>query len=260
LPVPIRIEQQEDLHVPGQGRTPIVPLVRLLQTQHPELADPDVAIAEQRVLVDGRVVDNPRARVPRTSSIRVIAPHRLRGATKLASGLDALAAAVGPVVAVDVGAAAGGFTTTLLARGAIRVYAVDAGFGQLSGSLRIDPRVVGLERTNLAALDDALVPEPVELVTMDLSYLAVATAVPSLGQLRLAPGARLLALVKPTFELRAATVVTEALEVRASIRLAARGIDAAGWTPIACTLPSPMGAGGAIESFVLATWRGTEVP
>ena len=72
-------------------------------------------------------------------------------------------------VALDLGAAAGGFTTVLLELGAVRVYAVDAGHGQLLGSLRADPRVVNLEGTNLGELTPGLVPEPVDLVSVDLS-------------------------------------------------------------------------------------------
>src|SRR5262245_23079822 len=109
---------------------------------------------------------------------RKLRPVALRGEAKLRHGLRAMAVPVEGRVALDVGAAAGGFTRVLLEAGAVRVYAVDAGHGQLLGSLRQDPRVVALERTNLGALTLELVPDVVEVVTMDLSYLPVARAAP----------------------------------------------------------------------------------
>lgn len=239
----------------GKRRAAFVSLTRLLQQQHPELADPTEAIISRRVLVDGRVVDNPRAQVRRSSSVRLLAPGRRRGQAKLTNALDAFALPVTAVVAVDIGTAAGGFTTTLLERGAARVYAVDVGFGQLAGSLRADQRVVTLERTNIAALDDRLVPDAVGLVTIDLSYLSVADAVRFLGGLHFAPQAQLVALVKPTFELKAPHLVLDDQGVRNAVRRAVEGIEAAGWRPTACTIPKVTGAGGAIEAFVLAQRR-----
>lgn len=248
---PIRIEQQEE-PVSKAPRPPFVPLIALLARQYPDLADPAQLIADRRVLVDGRLVDNPRASVRRSAGIRVRPPSALRGQSKLAAGLDAFAVHVTGAVAVDVGAAAGGFTTELLERGARRVYAIDAGFGQLVGRLRCDPRVVNLERTNAASLSVALVPESVGVVTMDLSYLAVAGAVGFLGALRFEASAILVALVKPTFELRAGTLITDPVSVRAAIAEAVAAIESAGWRPESCTIPVVTGAGGAVESFVLA--------
>ena len=138
--------------MPGAHRAPIVMLTRLLAEQRPELTDPITAIADRRVVVDGRTVANPRARVPRSAAIRVLPPHRLRGEAKLAAALAALDLDVTDAIALDVGAAAGGFTSALLAHGVAFVYAVDVGFGQLAGRLRADPRVVNLERTNVADL------------------------------------------------------------------------------------------------------------
>jgi 23S rRNA (cytidine1920-2'-O)/16S rRNA (cytidine1409-2'-O)-methyltransferase len=98
------------------------------------------------------------------------------------------AACRGPgAVALDLGAAAGGFTQALL--DAARVYAVDAGSGQLRGWLRAGPRVTSLERANLAQLNRRLIGEPVDLMTMDLSYLAVADAIGQVGRRLRAPAA-----------------------------------------------------------------------
>lgn len=233
-------------------QAPFVALTRLLQRRHPELEDPRKAVQEGRVVVDGRTISNPRARVRDDASVRLIGPRRLRGHLKLATALDAFGLDVNGVVAVDVGAAAGGFTSALLDRGARRVYAVDAGFGQLLGRLRLDRRVINLERTNVAALDHRVVPEVVDPVTVDVSYLPVADAVRSLVRLWLAPRAGLVALIKPTFELRAGSLVTDPKAVQHAIHRAVEAIDATGWRAEACTIPAVTGAGGAIEALLLA--------
>ena len=140
------------------------------------------------VLVDGAPVANPKAFVRADSALKVLRPKPLRGTLKLAYAIESFGLELTGLVAVDLGAAAGGFTQALLDAGTNRVYAVDAGVGQLLGSLRADPRVVNLERTNLAALDQRVVPEPVEVVVMDLSYLAISAALGQLGGLCLANG------------------------------------------------------------------------
>jgi len=157
-------------------------------------------------------------------------------------------------VALDVGSAAGGFVRVLLAAGAKRVYAVDAGFGQLLGSLRQHPRVVNLEATNVALLNETLIPEPVDVVTVDVSYLSLGSAVRQLGGVRLAPGADLVGLVKPMFELRLATApVDEASALRAA-RSAAAAVELAGWS-VRAHAPSPVtGSRGAVEMLLHAVW------
>src|SRR5688500_13810486 len=121
----------------------------------------------------------------------------LRGSAKLRWALDRFDVDPGGRVCLDVGASTGGFTTVLLERGATRVYAVDAGHGQLLGSLRQDPRVTNLEATNVGDLSTALVGDPIDLVTVDVSYLALSAAVAQLASVDLASGAILLGLVKP---------------------------------------------------------------
>src|SRR3712207_2459095 len=106
-------------------------------------------LVDGRVLVDGFPVRNPRSLVNARARVELVARERLRGEVKLGRALALLHVDVRGRVALDVGAAAGGFTKALLAAGARRVYAVDTGHGQLLGSLRQDPRVVNLERTNL---------------------------------------------------------------------------------------------------------------
>ena len=129
---------------------------------------------------------------------------------------------------LDLGAAAGGFTRVLLDAGAARVYAVDAGFGQLLGSLRQDPRVLNLEATNVSKLDTRLVPDLIEVVTIDVSYLALAAAVTQLDRIEVADDADLIGLVKPMFELRLPTAPTDPRTVDEATERAAVGIAHAG--------------------------------
>jgi 23S rRNA (cytidine1920-2'-O)/16S rRNA (cytidine1409-2'-O)-methyltransferase len=155
-------------------------------------------------------------------------------------------------VCLDLGAAAGGFTRVLLDAGAARVYAVDVGFGQLLGSLRQDPRVVNLEATNVSKLDTRLVPDTIELVTIDVSYLALSAAVAQLDRVTLDESAELVGLVKPMFELRLPTAPVDPAIVHAATERAVTGIEEAGWRVIA-TMPSPvLGGRGAVEALIHA--------
>jgi 23S rRNA (cytidine1920-2'-O)/16S rRNA (cytidine1409-2'-O)-methyltransferase len=125
--------------------------------------------------------------------------HVGRGALKLLGALEAFGVDPGGCVAIDVGASTGGFTETLLEHGALRVYAIDVGRGQLHERLRQDPRVVVRDRTNARALSPALVPEPCGFAVMDVSFISVSKILEPLRGV-LAPGATALVLVKPQFE------------------------------------------------------------
>ena len=127
-------------------------------------------------------------------------PYVSRGGHKLAAALDAFAIDPANRVCLDVGASTGGFTDVLLQRGASRVYAVDVGRGQLAEALRHDPRVVSLERTNARTLTATTLPEPVSLVTFDVSFISLALVLGPAASC-LGPGpADMVALVKPQFE------------------------------------------------------------
>lgn len=126
-------------------------------------------------------------------------PWASRGGVKLAHALDQFAIDPAGKVCLDVGASTGGFTDVLLSRGAARVYAVDVGHGQLAWKLRCDPRVVVLERTNCRNLDATLVPEPVDLIVCDVSFIGLEVALPAPLALAAAQ-AWLVALIKPQFE------------------------------------------------------------
>ncbi len=126
-------------------------------------------------------------------------PYVSRGGLKLEKALDHFAIPVAGRLALDVGSSTGGFTDCLLQRGATKVYAVDVGTNQLAWKLRSDPRVVSMEKTNIRDIGRAQVPEPVDLVVCDASFIGLRTALPAALALA-APGAHLAALIKPQFE------------------------------------------------------------
>ena len=151
------------------------------------------------VLVNGAMVSKPAIRVDESDTIelRQKPPFVSRGGTKLAHALDHFQLDVHSLVALDVGASTGGFTDCLLKQGASRVYAVDVGYGQLEYSLRIDPRVVVMERIN--ARYPFTLPEAVDLITMDISFISLEKVVPNVSNLT-RRGSSIICLVKPQFE------------------------------------------------------------
>jgi 23S rRNA (cytidine1920-2'-O)/16S rRNA (cytidine1409-2'-O)-methyltransferase len=162
----------------------------------------------QRLILAGAVLvaDRPATKagvlVPADASLRLrgsASDYVSRGGEKLAGALDAFALDVAGTVALDVGASTGGFTDCLLRRGARRVIAVDVGYGQLAWTLRQDPRVVVLERTNARRLDGAMLPEAPDLATVDVSFISLALVLPAVAD-TLRPGAAMVTLVKPQFE------------------------------------------------------------
>jgi 23S rRNA (cytidine1920-2'-O)/16S rRNA (cytidine1409-2'-O)-methyltransferase len=155
----------------------------------------------QALVLAGRVAgyDKPGTQVDVAALLEVAASPRFvsRGGEKLANALERLGVDPSGRDCLDVGASTGGFTDCLLQAGARRVIALDVGYGQLHPKLRADPRVTVLERTNARGLTE--LPFPPELVTCDVSFISVRTALPP--ALRLAkPGWEALVLVKPQFE------------------------------------------------------------
>ena len=126
-------------------------------------------------------------------------PYVSRGAYKLLAAVDAFAPPIARRIAMDLGASTGGFTDLLLQCGAARVYAVDVGHGQLHYRLRNDPRVVCLEKTNARYLNSEIIPEPIELLTADVSFISLKTVLPAAARL-LSADAWAVLLVKPQFE------------------------------------------------------------
>jgi 23S rRNA (cytidine1920-2'-O)/16S rRNA (cytidine1409-2'-O)-methyltransferase len=154
-----------------------------------------------RVRVDGQPATKAGTAVRAEAAVDVVPgpEHVGRGAIKLEGALDALGVDPRGRVAVDVGASTGGFTETLLERGATRVYAVDVGRGQLHESLRANPRVIVLERVNARHLSAREVPEPCGIATVDVSFISVTKLLAPLRSV-LAADADALVLVKPQFE------------------------------------------------------------
>ena len=233
----------------------IVGLLDLLRREYPGLQDPEDAVRAGAVTVDGVAVRNVQSRVNREAVVKVDRPKTLRGARKLAAALDGFDIDVTGRVGLDLGASTGGFTSVLLERGARLVYAVDVGYGQLLGSLRQDPRVRNLERTNLSDLTRDLVDASVDVVTVDLSYLSIAKAVGQVEGLQFAADADLIALVKPMFELGAGALPTDERELAEAVRLAAAGVEQQQWS-VKEVIDSPAPGGhGAIEFLLHATRR-----
>jgi 23S rRNA (cytidine1920-2'-O)/16S rRNA (cytidine1409-2'-O)-methyltransferase len=231
----------------------LVGLVDLLRAEHPDLDDPESAVRDGAVLVDGVVVTNVRSRARRDAAIKIDQRKTLRGSVKLAAALDAFEVPVVGRTALDLGAATGGFTSVLLDRGADTVFAVDVGYGLLLGSLRQSPQVRNLERTNLADLTPELLGTAVDIVTMDLSYLSLAKAIGQIEHLDFTPGADLIALVKPMYELGLGELPTEQRDLDTAVELAVAGIERSSWSTRG-VIPSPAkGSRGATEFLLVAS-------
>lgn len=184
-------------------------------------------------------------------------PWVSRGGVKLAHALDHFAIDPKGLIVLDIGASTGGFSDVALTRGAARVYAVDVGHGQLAWKLRTDPRVVVLERTNARNLTATEVPETIDLIVCDASFIGLRTILPAALGLA-AAGARLVALIKPQFEVgrgrvgKGGVVRDPALhdEVCATIRDWVAG--EAGWEVLG-VVPSPiLGPEGNAEFLIAA--------
>jgi len=155
-----------------------------------------------QVKVNDQVIDKPGTNVDESAVIEVTGPgcpYVSRGGWKLEKALDVFAVPVQDLVVLDVGASTGGYTDCVLQRGARRVYAVDVGYGQLDWKLRNDPRVVNMERTNIRYLPAGAIPELVDLVTVDVSFISTSFVFPVIKGLLKHEGA-VICLIKPQFE------------------------------------------------------------
>jgi len=178
-------------------------------------------------------------------------PWVSRGGIKLDHGLAHFGFEVAGAVALDVGSSTGGFTDVLLSRGAAKVYAVDVGTNQLAWKLRQDPRVVVLEQTNARHLTIAQVPEAVDVVVCDASFIGLAKVLEA--PLRLArPRARLVALIKPQFEAgraevgKGGVVRDPAVHDRVCTEIK-DWVAAQGWTVVGITKSPIIGPEGNVE-------------
>jgi 23S rRNA (cytidine1920-2'-O)/16S rRNA (cytidine1409-2'-O)-methyltransferase len=217
------------------------------------------AIEAGGVTVAGRVASKPSELADPDADIDARPAHPFvgRGALKLDHALTLWPVAVEGRVVLDLGASTGGFTEVCLQRGARRVYAVDVGRGQLHPSLAAAPRVISLEGVDARALDRALIPDPVELIVCDLSFIGLAKALPAALALA-APGANLICLVKPQFEVGPAKVGKGGVVKDAAARAGALAqvtafLEGAGW-PVRAQADSPItGGDGNREHLAWAT-------
>jgi 23S rRNA (cytidine1920-2'-O)/16S rRNA (cytidine1409-2'-O)-methyltransferase len=212
------------------------------------------------VFVGTRKVDKPGQALADDVALDVRGrdhPWVSRGGIKLAHGLDHFGWDVTGAVAIDVGSSTGGFTDVLLTRGAARVYAVDSGTNQLAWKLRQDPRVVVQEQTSARILTPAHIPETVDLIVCDASFIGLAKVLER--PMSFAPvGARLMALIKPQFEAgreevgRGGVVRDPAIRARVCDSVVA-WLTEAGWS-VAGVVESPItGPEGNVEYLVAAS-------
>src|SRR5258708_22017938 len=210
-----------------------------------------------QVKVDDRVVAKAGTAVAADARIEIAAPDHPyvgRGGVKLAHALDGFGIDPSGKRALDIGASTGGFTDVLLQRGAAHVIALDVGHGQLDWRLRNDPRVAVREGVNARSLTMADVPVPVNLVTIDVSFISLAHILPALPPL-LAAGADVVALVKPQFEAGREQVgkhglVTDPAVHQEVIERVTAQAQAAGLTRVAMAPSAIKGATGNQEFFL----------
>jgi 23S rRNA (cytidine1920-2'-O)/16S rRNA (cytidine1409-2'-O)-methyltransferase len=152
-----------------------------------------------QVRADGQLVDKPAVMLAEETALEVLAPPRFvsRGGEKLVAALVGFKINVQSFVCADVGSSTGGFTDCLLQHGAAKVYAIDVGKGQLHWKLRNDERVVVMEETNARNVHE--LPEPIDLITVDASFISLRTLLPVMTPWLKSAG-QLIALIKPQFE------------------------------------------------------------
>ena len=221
------------------------------------------AILAGHVFSGERLLSKPGLLLPDTAEIRLIQRPRYvsRGGDKLEHALVVFHVAVEQAAVVDLGASTGGFTDCLLQYGARHVYAIDVGYGQLDYGLRRDERVTVMERTNARYLES--LPEPVDLATIDVSFISLTKVLAPLAVL-LKPGAHVVALVKPQFEALRTDVgkggVVRDLNARARVigRVVA-WTSKHGFRLLGLTRSPLRGPAGNVEFFIHLLWPGPPV-
>jgi 23S rRNA (cytidine1920-2'-O)/16S rRNA (cytidine1409-2'-O)-methyltransferase len=216
-----------------------------------------------QVFSEGRRIDKPGTALPPETPLSLAGhdhPWVSRGGLKLLHALEHFATDVAGLVALDVGASTGGFTDVLVTRGAARVHAVDVGHGQLAWKLRQDPRVVVHERRNARYLSHAEIPEPIDILTCDASFIGLATVLPAPLALT-AERAVLVALIKPQFEAgpkevgKGGVVRDPAVQQAVCARVAAWIEAQPGWRVIGI-IESPITGPAGNREFLLHARRG----
>jgi 23S rRNA (cytidine1920-2'-O)/16S rRNA (cytidine1409-2'-O)-methyltransferase len=223
-------------------------------------AQAQAAIAAGRVLADGVTVRKASQALAADAGIEAEPVHGFvsRGGLKLAAALDRFRFDPAGKVCLDIGASTGGFAQVLLERGAKRIYAVDVGRGQLHPLLRAQRRIISLEQTDARRLDRSLISEPVDLIVVDVSFISLKRVLPAVLALA-APGARLVALIKPQFEagrrhLKKGIVRDPAVQ-RAVCEDIVALVAELGWTELG-VIESPIVGGDGNREFLLGAQRG----
>jgi len=215
-------------------------------------------IGAGKVRIDGLPAIKPATAVAVTAALTVAADGERswvsRGAHKLIGALDAFGICVEGRRCLDAGASTGGFTEVLLDRGAAEVVAADVGYGQLAWSLRNDPRVIVVERTNARELSPAAIGGQVDLVVADLSFISLTTVLPALAGCA-APSADIVPMVKPQFDVGKGLVgvggVVHDPQLRADAMLGvARRAAELGWHTVGVTASPLPGPSGNVEYFL----------
>jgi 23S rRNA (cytidine1920-2'-O)/16S rRNA (cytidine1409-2'-O)-methyltransferase len=222
----------------------------LLLAGHVRVGTGDAARSDRK---SGELVDSAVA-----IAVQEPPPYVSRGGLKLAPVLDAFGVTPSDRICLDVGASTGGFTDVLLERGAARVYALDVGRGQLAERLRLDERVVSLERTNARGLRPGSLPEPIELATIDVAFVSLSVILGPVSSVLGPEGADVVALVKPQFEAPrddvVGGVVRDPTVHRATLGRIAGAARSAGYV-VRDACPSPiLGPEGNREFFLLLGW------
>ena len=218
------------------------------------------AIAAGLVSVGGVAVKKASEEIAGNAAIEAEAAHpwASRGGIKLAAALGAFALDPAGLVCLDVGASTGGFTDVLLARGAVKVVAVDVGHGQLDPRLAADPRVRSLEGIDARALTAVTLGETPDALVIDVSFISQRLVLPHVLKLA-AKRAWLVSLIKPQFELNRADLVKGRVTSEASLESACDGvratIEAEGWTVLGL-IPSPILGGAGAREFLIAARHG----
>ena len=154
------------------------------------------------VLVDGQKVDKAGTTVKREAEIRLLGndiPYVSRGGLKLAKAMETFGLSLAGKTAADIGASTGGFTDCMLQNGAVKVYAIDVGYGQLAWKLRTDERVVNMERTNIRNVTVEMLEGPIDFASIDVAFISLAKVLPVAYELLKDEG-EIAALIKPQFE------------------------------------------------------------
>lgn len=229
----------------------------------PSRARAQGAIEAGLVNVEGRPVVKPSHSVDPSTDLQVLGDvHDFvsRGGVKLAAALDVLAFDPAGRICLDLGASTGGFTDVLLRRGAATVFAVDVGRGQLHDRIAGDTRVRILESVNAKDLSRALIPDPIEVLVADVSFISLRKALPPALDL-MAPGARIILLVKPQFEVGPAGIGKGGIVRNADITGPKIAAEFAAWLrdahgfDISGVIESPIEGGDGNREFLIGATR-----